>query len=111
MPGTSSLGKLIDPLELMSRLPADRPIVFVFGAIARGEYKADYVEETYSFSQFPVRLRCLAPWRVRKGRGWGWGGGGSVGWGSLPGGLAGGSRGECGRERAAWRPRHVLRLP
>ena len=56
--GTSSRGKLIDPLELMARLPADRPVVFVFGAIAKGEYKADYVEESYSFSQFPVRLGC-----------------------------------------------------
>ncbi len=53
--GTSSKGKLVDPLELVSRLPADRPVVFVFGAISRGEYKADYVEETYSFSQYPVR--------------------------------------------------------
>ena len=49
---------MIDPLELMARLPADRPVVFVFGAIAKGEYKADYVEESYSFSQFPVRLGC-----------------------------------------------------
>jgi hypothetical protein len=55
-PGTSSKGKLIDPLELLARLPADVPIVFVFGAIAKGEYTADYVEESYSFSQFPVRF-------------------------------------------------------
>ena len=52
--GTSKLGKMIDPFELVAGLPEDRPVVFVFGAMAKGAVKADYVEETYSFSQYPV---------------------------------------------------------
>jgi rRNA pseudouridine-1189 N-methylase Emg1 (Nep1/Mra1 family) len=52
--GTSHSGKLVDPFELVAGLPQDRPVVFVFGAMAKGTVKADYVEETYSFSQYPV---------------------------------------------------------
>jgi hypothetical protein len=38
---------------------ADLATCTLFGAISRGEYKADGVEETYSFSQYPVRAPAL----------------------------------------------------
>lgn len=44
----------MDPFELVAGLPDDRPVVFVFGAMAKGAIKADYVEETVSFSQYPL---------------------------------------------------------
>ena len=56
--GTSVTGTLIDPIDLVNALPSNEPIVFVFGAIAHGHINLDYVEETVSFSKFPV---CLFP--------------------------------------------------
>ena len=59
--GTSVTGTLVDPLSLVEELAdtADKnhessSFVFVFGAFAHGHLKADYVESTVSFSQYPV---------------------------------------------------------
>ena len=59
--GTSVTGTLVDPLSLVEELAdtadksnGDGSFVFVFGAFAHGHLKADYVESTVSFSQYPV---------------------------------------------------------
>ncbi|KAK8795623.1 hypothetical protein WA158_000280 [Blastocystis sp. Blastoise] len=52
--GTSVTGALVDPIDLVSALPDNEPIVFVFGAIAHGHINLDYVEETVSFSKYPL---------------------------------------------------------
>jgi hypothetical protein len=54
--GTSSKGKLIDPMELMLRLPSDRPVVFVFGAISRGEYVVPRHARTHASPSLPPSL-------------------------------------------------------
>lgn len=43
--------KLIHPKKLV---PEDKPIVIVVGAMAHGQIKVDYVEETVSFSEYPL---------------------------------------------------------
>ena len=55
----------IDPLDLVPTIP-DGPIVFVFGAMARGFIEADYVEKSYSFSEYPVRSRTVLRWKRKK---------------------------------------------
>lgn len=50
--GTSVQGELIDPMDLVAKLPRGRPIVFVFGSHAHGPVEVDYVEEVYSFSSY-----------------------------------------------------------
>ena len=51
--GTSVKGRLIDAHDLVPTLP-EEPVCFVFGSHASGPVEADYVEETYSFSKYPL---------------------------------------------------------
>lgn len=50
--GTSvSATQRVDPEELV---PADEPIAIVVGAMAHGQVKADYIEENFSISSYPL---------------------------------------------------------
>ncbi|KAL6058304.1 18S rRNA pseudouridine methyltransferase [Balamuthia mandrillaris] len=40
--------------EFIRKLPQDKPIVFVIGAIAHGDIEADYVEQEVAYSEFPL---------------------------------------------------------
>ncbi|XP_031780376.1 ribosomal RNA small subunit methyltransferase NEP1 [Nasonia vitripennis] len=46
-----SAKKVTHPRELV---PADEPIAIVVGAMAHGQVKADYTEETFSISNYPL---------------------------------------------------------
>jgi rRNA small subunit pseudouridine methyltransferase Nep1 len=52
--GTSMKGQLIDPHDLVPALPDDKPLVFVFGAMAQGFIEPDYAQEMYSFSNYAL---------------------------------------------------------
>lgn len=45
--------EVVNPVDLVPALP-DGPVVFVFGAMARGFIDADYVSDTFSFSKYPL---------------------------------------------------------
>ncbi|KAA0151468.1 hypothetical protein FNF27_08204 [Cafeteria roenbergensis] len=51
--GTNMKAKVVSPMDLVPALP-DGPVVFVFGAMARGFIDADYVTHTFSFSRYPL---------------------------------------------------------
>jgi rRNA small subunit pseudouridine methyltransferase Nep1 len=51
-------GELIDPIDLPSRLPQDRPIVFVVGAMSHGDIDVDYTTRTFSLSRYPLSAAC-----------------------------------------------------
>eukprot|EP01126_Amoeba_proteus_P000484 TRINITY_DN10138_c0_g1_i6.p1 TRINITY_DN10138_c0_g1~~TRINITY_DN10138_c0_g1_i6.p1 ORF type:complete len:177 (-),score=26.53 TRINITY_DN10138_c0_g1_i6:95-625(-) len=52
--GTSSQASLVDLDEFLKTKDFQGPVVFVIGAFSNGTIKADYVEETISFSQYPL---------------------------------------------------------
>ena len=56
--GTSVDGKLIDPADLVASLDQEEPVVFVFGAHSHGPVEVDYIEESVSFSKFPLSAAC-----------------------------------------------------
>ena len=51
--GTHMKAELIAPLKLLPTLP-EGPVVFVFGAMARGFIEADYTDRMVSFSSYPL---------------------------------------------------------
>jgi len=51
--GTSSAARLVD-LDGYLREKPDGPMVFVLGAISKGEVAVDYVDETIAFSAYPL---------------------------------------------------------
>lgn len=51
---TSVTGTLLPASEFVSSLPDDKPLVFVFGAIAHGHINVDYTDELISLSQYCV---------------------------------------------------------
>ncbi|KAH0549145.1 ribosomal RNA small subunit methyltransferase NEP1-like [Cotesia glomerata] len=53
-----SADKIKDPEELV---PDDEPIVFIIGAMAHGQVKIDYAEETFSICSLPLSgaLTCI----------------------------------------------------
>jgi len=57
--GTSSKGALHDIDEYLKGLP-DGPVVFVIGAISKGEIEADYVDETIAYSSYPLSAALAA---------------------------------------------------
>lgn len=50
----SVTGTLLPPKEFVDALPDDKPLVFVFGAIAHGHINVDYAKEMISLSQYCV---------------------------------------------------------
>ncbi|GAB9469745.1 hypothetical protein Gpo141_00007013 [Globisporangium polare] len=53
----SRTGKLVNPWEFVETLPADEPIVFIFGAMAHGHLSKEntnYLDETISISEYPM---------------------------------------------------------
>lgn len=55
----SRTGKLVNPWEFVETLPTDEPVVFIFGAMAHGHISKEntnYLDETISISEYPVRL-------------------------------------------------------
>lgn len=55
--GTSVNGTLVDVQDLAAALP-DEPVVFVFGAMAKGHIEPNYVEQMLSFSEYPLSAAC-----------------------------------------------------
>lgn len=56
--GTSVSGRLLPARDLVAELDPKKPIVFVFGGMARGKVEVDYVEEEISLSQYPLSAAC-----------------------------------------------------
>ncbi len=56
--GLEVTGELVDAFDLPSRLPADRDVVFVIGAMSHGNIEADYITHTFSLSQYPLSAAC-----------------------------------------------------
>lgn len=57
MTALSRTGKLVNPWEFVESLPADEPIVFIFGAMAHGHLSKEntsYLDETISISEYPM---------------------------------------------------------
>ncbi|TYZ64025.1 hypothetical protein PybrP1_003544 [[Pythium] brassicae (nom. inval.)] len=53
----SRTGKLVNPWEFVETLPADEPVVFIFGAMAHGHISKEntnYLDETISISEYPM---------------------------------------------------------
>jgi rRNA small subunit pseudouridine methyltransferase Nep1 len=51
--GADMKAELIVPMDLVPTLP-DGPVVFVFGAMAHGFIKAEYIQKNVSFSRYPL---------------------------------------------------------
>lgn len=49
---------LIDAVDLPARLPKDRDLVFVVGAMSKGDIAPDYTTETFSLSRYPLSAAC-----------------------------------------------------
>jgi rRNA small subunit pseudouridine methyltransferase Nep1 len=49
---------LIDAVDLPARLPKDRDLVFVVGAMSKGDISPDYTTETFSLSRYPLSAAC-----------------------------------------------------
>jgi len=52
--GTHMKGELIDPIDLVPKLPEGKPICFVLGAMARGFIEGTECEKLYSFSKYAL---------------------------------------------------------
>lgn len=52
--GTSSKGKLVDLNVFIKEKNFQNTVVFVIGAISKGEIKADYTEDIISYSNYPL---------------------------------------------------------
>jgi rRNA small subunit pseudouridine methyltransferase Nep1 len=51
-------GELVDAIDLPSKLPKDRPVVFVVGAMSHGDISPDFVSRTFSLSRYPLSAAC-----------------------------------------------------
>mmetsp|Transcript_31805 Transcript_31805/g.39248 ORF Transcript_31805/g.39248 Transcript_31805/m.39248 type:complete len:260 (+) Transcript_31805:102-881(+) len=51
--GTTVTGTLVDTHDFTAALP-DKPVVFVFGAIAHGHIEPNYCDQHLSFSEYPL---------------------------------------------------------
>ncbi|TMW56862.1 hypothetical protein Poli38472_006872 [Pythium oligandrum] len=50
-------GRLVNPWEFVEELPADEPVVFIFGAMAHGHItkeNTNYLDEQISISEYPL---------------------------------------------------------
>ena len=52
--GTSKEGQKVELYDYVKKLPQNSPTVFVFGGLARGHVKCDYITEVISFSDHPL---------------------------------------------------------
>lgn len=50
--------QLVDAISLPSMLPTDKPLVFVVGAMSHGDITADYLQQTFSLSKYPLSAAC-----------------------------------------------------
>jgi rRNA small subunit pseudouridine methyltransferase Nep1 len=50
--------RLVDAFDLPALLPKGRPVVFVIGAMSRGDIAADFVTQTFSISRYPLSAAC-----------------------------------------------------
>ena len=50
--------RLVDAFDLPALLPKGRPVVFVIGAMSRGDIAADFITQTFSISRFPLSAAC-----------------------------------------------------
>ena len=51
-------GELVDAIDLPSKLPKDRPVVFVVGAMSHGDISPDFITRTFSLSRYPLSAAC-----------------------------------------------------
>lgn len=56
--GLEAGGELVDAIDLPARLPKDRDLCFVVGAMSRGDIHPDYTQSTLSLSRFPLSAAC-----------------------------------------------------
>lgn len=56
--GLEVTGELIDSFDIPSRLPQDRDVVFVIGAMSHDNITADYITHTFSLSRYPLSAAC-----------------------------------------------------
>ena len=52
--GTSCTAEVVKPSEWVQKLPNDRPLVLVFGAMAHGKIQIDYTTDFFSVSRYPL---------------------------------------------------------
>merc|ERR1711970_1683000 len=52
--GTSCTAEVVKPREWVEKLPTDRPVVLVFGAMAHGKIDIDYTTDFFSISHYPL---------------------------------------------------------